>query len=284
MTDPGTVAGYNRSIRPGARARPGPLPSGRILRPKAPMSAHPRLRDCGNLLLDQLPAADFDALEPSLQRVSLTLKQVVHEFDADVAHIHFPTTALMSLMTVLEEDDPVEAATVGREGFIGLAAALGVEASPHRAMCQMAGESLRLPVGPFLEALGRGPGLTRLLHRYVAFSLRLVGQGVACNALHPIEARASRWLLMIHDQARRDEFPMTQEFLAYMLGVRRQTVTVVAGGAAERRPDRLPPGRHHRPGPAPAGGRRVRVLRHDAGLLPARRLVRPLPDRHGKSI
>ena len=118
---------------------------------------------------------------------------------------------------------------MGREGFVGLAAALGVEASPHRAMCQMAGESLRLPVGPFLEALGRGPGLPRLLHRYVAFSLRLVGQGVACNALHPIEARASRWLLMIHDQAGRDEFPMTQEFLAYMLGVRRQTVTVVAG-------------------------------------------------------
>ena len=85
------------------------------------MSAHPRLRDSGNLLLDQLPAADFDPLEPSLQRVSLTLRQVVHEFDADVAHIYFPTTALMSLMTVLEEDDPVEAATVGREGFIGLA-------------------------------------------------------------------------------------------------------------------------------------------------------------------
>ena len=93
----------------------------------------------------------------------------------------------------------------------------------------MAGDSLRLPIGPFLEALARGPGLTRLLHRYVAFSLRLVGQGVACNALHPIESRASRWLLMIHDQARRDEFPMTQEFLAYMLGVRRQSVTVVAG-------------------------------------------------------
>ena len=193
------------------------------------MSAHPRLRDSGNLLLDQLTDADFETLEPSLQRVSLALRQIVHEFEADVAHIYFPTTALMSLMTVLEEDDPIEAATVGREGFVGLAQALGVEASPHVAMCQMAGESLRVPVRPFLEVLGRRPGLTRLLHRYVAFSLRLVGQGVACNALHPIEARASRWLLMVHDQARRDEFPLTQEFLAYMLGVRRQTVTVVAG-------------------------------------------------------
>ena len=151
------------------------------------MPTIPRLRDSGNLLLDRLPAAEFDPLEPSLQRVSLSLRQIVHEFDSDVAYIHFPTTALMSLMTVLEEDDPVEAATVGREGFIGLNASLGVEASPHRAMCQMAGESLRLPLRPFLEAMGRGSELTRLLHRYVAFSLRHIGQGVACNALHPIE-------------------------------------------------------------------------------------------------
>ena len=83
----------------------------------------------------------------------------------------------MSLMTVLEEDDPVEAGTVGREGYIGLARTLGVEASPHRAMCQMAGESLRIPVGPFLEALGRTPGLSRLLHRYIAFSLAWSARG-----------------------------------------------------------------------------------------------------------
>jgi hypothetical protein len=118
---------------------------------------------------------------------------------------------------------------VGREGFVGLAVSLGVEASPHRVMCQMAGDSLRLPVRPYLEALERGPALTRLIHRYIAFSLRSIGQTIACNTLHPVEARASRWLLVIHDQAGRDEFPMTQEFLAFMLGVRRQTVTVVAG-------------------------------------------------------
>ena len=75
-----------------------------------------------------------------LHRVNLTLKQVVHEYEAEVTHIYFPTTAMISLLKVMEEDDPVEAATVGQEGIVGLAAALGVEASPHRAICQMAGE------------------------------------------------------------------------------------------------------------------------------------------------
>src|SRR4051812_45259995 len=114
------------------------------------MAATPRLRDTGNFLLDRLPADEFDRLEPILQRVRLALKQVVHQADAEVTHVHFPTTALVSLLTVLEEDDPVEVATVGHEGFIGLAAALGVAESPHRVMCQMAGDTLRAPVRPFL--------------------------------------------------------------------------------------------------------------------------------------
>lgn len=193
------------------------------------MSVTPILRDSGNVLLDRLPAEEYDLLAPMLQKVSLTLRQVVHQADADIAHVHFPTTSLISLMMVLQEDDPVETATVGRDGFVGLSVWLGVDASPHRAICQMGGESLRVPIRPFMEALARGPELARLIRRYTAFSYIATGQGIACNTLHTVEARASRWLLTIRDQAGRDEFPMTQEFLAYMLGVRRQTVTVVAG-------------------------------------------------------
>jgi len=191
-------------------------------------SAH-GLRDTGNSLLDRLPHDEYDLLKPLLQTVGLALKQVVHEYDAEVAHVHFPTTSLMSILAVLEEDDPVETATVGKEGFIGLSMALGVSESPNRVICQMAGESLRLPIRPFAEAMAKGRGLPSLVHRYVAFSLRATGQAIACNALHTIEARAARWLLTVHDQCGRDEFVMTHEFLAYMLGVRRQTVTVVAG-------------------------------------------------------
>jgi len=163
-------------------------------------SAH-GLRDTGNSLLDRLPHDEYDLLKPLLQTVALALKQVVHEYDAEVAHVHFPTTALMSILAVLEEDDPVETATVGKEGFIGLSMALGVSESPNRVICQMAGESLRLPIRPFAEAMAKGRGLPSLVYRYVAFSLRTTGQAIACNALHPVD----------------------------MLGVRRQTVTVVAG-------------------------------------------------------
>src|SRR5947209_5006198 len=113
------------------------------------MSANPRLRDSGNQLLDRLPDDEFDHIESMLQKVNLTQRQVIHQCDVDVSYIHFPTTALSSFLTVLEEDDPVEVMTVGKEGFIGLAAALGVEPSPHRVICQVPGESLRLPVGPF---------------------------------------------------------------------------------------------------------------------------------------
>lgn len=193
------------------------------------MPVTPRLRDSGNDLLDRLPADEFDPLKSMLQRVSLSLKEIIYQQEAEVTHVHFPTTALVSLLTVLEEDVPVESATVGREGFVGVAAALGVEASPHRVICQMVGDSVRLPIRPFLEAMARGTALRRAVDRFVVYSLRVADQGIACNALHAVEARACRWLLMVHDQARREEFPMTQEFLAFMLGVRRQTVTVVAG-------------------------------------------------------
>jgi CRP-like cAMP-binding protein len=188
-----------------------------------------RLRDSGNTLLDSLPGDEFGPLEPLLHRVAFTIKQVLHQFDTDVTHIYFPTSAMASLLTILEEDQPVEAMTVGRDGFIGMSAALGVEASPHRVICQMGGETLRLPLHAFLEAMKRGPELARTIHRYIAYSQRVACQALACNALHPVESRAARWLLQLHDQAPGDEFPMTQEFLAYMLGVRRQTVTVVSG-------------------------------------------------------
>lgn len=193
------------------------------------MTPDTRLRDTGNQLLDHLAHDEYQLLAPRLQTVTLTLKQVVHEYDADISHIYFPTTALFSVLTVLEEDDPVEMATIGKEGFVGLAVSLGVSASPFRAICQMVGDSLRLPVQPFLDAVERNRDFTRLVRHYTAYTLRMTGQAIACNALHSSEARAARWLLTVHDQAGRDDFPMTQEFLAYMLGVRRQTVTVVAG-------------------------------------------------------
>jgi len=96
-------------------------------------------------------------------------------------------------------------------------------------ICQLPGEAYRMPAGQFREVMGRSPELAKLLARYVAFVMRNASQTIACNALHTVEARACRWILLVHDQAGTDEFAMTQEFMAYMLGVRRQTVTVVVG-------------------------------------------------------
>ena len=102
------------------------------------------------------PSMSTTAWNPSCSGSQLTLKEVVHPFDADVAHVHFPTTALVSLLTVLEEDDPIEVTAIGHNGMVGVAVALGVMRSPHRVICQMAGETLRLPVARFLAALAPG--------------------------------------------------------------------------------------------------------------------------------
>ena len=221
--------GVGSNLPPRSGSLNGPRPSGRFFVLKVFMTASPRFRDSGNHLLDLLPDAEFDSIEPMLQPTSLPIRQVVHQFDAEVSHVHFPTSAIISLLAVLEEDDPVETSTVGRDGFVGLSAALGVAESPHRAICQMDGESFRVPIRPFIAAIARCPGLNDVMHRYIAFSLRSAARSIACNAVHTVEARASRWLLLVSDQAGRAAFPMTHEFLAFMLGVRRQTVTVVAG-------------------------------------------------------
>jgi CRP-like cAMP-binding protein len=192
------------------------------------MASVPRLGDSGNDLLNLLPAEEFDTLKPILQPITLKTKQILYRSHSEVSHIHFPTTALISLVTLLYEGEPVEASAVGREGFVGVAASLSVAASPHHVVCQMNGDCLRLPVQPFREAMARCPGLSRAVQRYIAYSLRTAYQTVACNAKHSAEARASRWLLLIHDQARGGDFPMTQKFLSHMLGMRRQTVSGVA--------------------------------------------------------
>ena len=123
----------------------------------------------------------------------------------------------------------VEAGTVGNEGMIGLPVALGLDFSPIRAISQISGDGLRIPVPAFKKAMKPGGALDRLVRRYTAFSLRYANQMVACNLLHSVEKRMCRWLLMSHDRVEKDEFLLTHEFLAEMLGVRRQTVTVIAG-------------------------------------------------------
>ena len=173
------------------------------------MPPTPKLRDSGNDLLDRLPADEFDALQPTLQRMSLTIKQVVHQSGVDLVHVYFPTTALISLLTVLRDDDPVEAATVGRDGFVGLAASLGIMASPHRAICQMTGDSLRVPVHSS-GSDGARPGLTRLPTRNRVF-LRLPASRLRATRSIPWSA-GQPLVAGILTSSRGDEFAMTRSF------------------------------------------------------------------------
>ena len=183
----------------------------------------------GNRLLDRLPEEEFARLAPGLVPASLETKQLLSQGDDPIHDVYFPTTALVSTLVVMEDGSEAETTLTGVEGMVGLPVALGVDFALSKAICQVPGEAWRLPAPAFREALERSRPVDALFRRYAAVLLRQTAQTVACNALHPVPERLCRWLLMSHDRVGRDEFPMTHEFMAEMLGVRRQTVTVVAG-------------------------------------------------------
>ena len=136
---------------------------------------------------------------------------------------------MISLTVLMEGGREIEAGTIGNEGMIGLSVAQGLEFSPTKAISQISGEGLRIPVSAFLKAMKLGGTLDKLVRRYSAYSLRYASQTIACNLLHSVKQRVCRWLLMCRDRVETEEFVLTHEFLAEMLGVRRQTVTVIAG-------------------------------------------------------
>jgi CRP-like cAMP-binding protein len=136
---------------------------------------------------------------------------------------------MISLTVLMEDGKEVEAATIGNEGMVGLSVAQDLDFSPTKAISQISGEGFRISVSAFLQALKRGGTLDTLVRRYAAYSLRYASQTIACNLLHSAEQRMCRWLLMCRDRVEKEEFKLTHEFLAEMLGVRRQTVTVIAG-------------------------------------------------------
>ena len=184
-----------------------------------------------NRLLNRLPRNEYKSLVGSEKAVSLAHGDLVYreESHGGMSHVYFPTSGMISMTILMENGKEVEAATVGNEGMIGLSVAQGLGFSPTKAISQISGEGLRIPVAAFLKAMKRGGTLDKLVRRYAAFSLRYANQTIACNLLHSAKQRTCRWLLMCRDRVEKDDFVLTHEFLAEMLGVRRQTVTVIAG-------------------------------------------------------
>lgn len=188
-----------------------------------------RQSDVRNHLLAGLPPDDFALLAGSLQRVCLELEQVLHAPDEAIEAAHFPEAGMVSMIAALEEGNAQEVGVIGREGVVGLSVVMGDHSSPMEALVQGRGTAMRVPAAALKAAFERSPALRAALLRYMQAHHLQVAQTAACNGRHAIEERLARWLLMAHDRAEGDRFPMTQEFIALMLGVRRAGVSVAAG-------------------------------------------------------
>jgi CRP-like cAMP-binding protein len=182
-----------------------------------------------NRLLKVLDPAVYAQLIDESEPLELTARQVLWRAAAPIRSVYFPRTAVMSLIVPLEGNRPIEAATVGNEGYVGAPVALGVESTTILAIAQVPGMALRLPAGTFATILGEQEGLRRLMLAYANTLMEQAAQTVACNRHHMLSERCARWLLMTHDRVGASPFVLTQEFLAVMLGVRRAGVTVAAG-------------------------------------------------------
>ena len=193
--------------------------------PAAPLNPG---NDEQNMLLSMLPPDEYALLEQHLEPVEMHLHHLVAEANDRVRHLYFPQQGMMSVVTVMEDGTGIEAATVGREGVAGLPIFLGVETTPARLIVQLRGSAKRIEASRFAAVVEAAPALEKVLRRYTLSLLQQVSQSAACNTLHTVEKRCIRWLLMCHDRAGEDEFLLTQEFLAQMLGVRRAGVTMAA--------------------------------------------------------
>jgi CRP-like cAMP-binding protein len=181
-----------------------------------------------NRLLSALSSEDFQNLAPHLTPIDLEKGRLLYDPGDSITIVYFPVEGVVSLMTLMESGDAIESATIGREGALGLQAAIGPRESLSRAIVQVPGRALRVSAGLLQDLWRRSPSLRDLVDRHNQVVYGHAIQSVACNALHSVEARFCRWLLACHDRIDSGSIQLTQEFLADMLGVQRTTVTAVA--------------------------------------------------------
>lgn len=181
-----------------------------------------------NHLIEMLPRSDRLSLLAVGERVVLALSEPLYEVGVKTAHVYFPIDGFVSLLTAVDTVSVLEVGMVGREGMLGIHVALGLDRSPLRALVQGSGTAWRVPAGAFAKELDRSAALRKGLNRYLAVLMSQLASSSACVRYHMIGPRLARWLLMSHDRAQADQFFMTQEFLSYMLGVRRVGVTSAA--------------------------------------------------------
>jgi CRP-like cAMP-binding protein len=186
-----------------------------------------------NRLLAALPPDEAKILQPHLETTPLSIQQTLYEMDCPIEYVYFVHRGVVSLIAPMKDGLPVEIATIGPEGMVGMPVFLGAEQMASKAFVQIPGEGVRMSAETFRKVIGRCPVLNRLLLRYALALMTLMAQSAACNRAHSVEERCARWLLLTHDRVHAPSFPLTQEFLAQMLGVRRPTVSIAAGMLAK---------------------------------------------------
>jgi CRP-like cAMP-binding protein len=178
-----------------------------------------------NHLLAALPDAEWQRWLPQLERVELSLGQVLYESGVTPSHVYFPVTAIVSLLYVLENGASAEIAVIGNEGILGISLFMGGDSASSRAVVQSAGEGYRLQAQVLKDEFDQTGPVVHLLLRYTQALITQMAQTAVCNRLHSLDQQLCRWLLLSLDRLQGRELVMTQELIANMLGVRREGVT-----------------------------------------------------------
>ena len=181
-----------------------------------------------NQLLATLSDAVWERLLPNFELVTMPLGQVLYESGVTLSHVYFPTTAIVSLLYVLENGASAEIAVVGNDGIVGISLFMGGESTPSRAVVQSAGSGFRLKAQVMKDEFQRAGPVMHVLLRYTQALITQMAQTAVCNRHHSLDQQLCRWLLLSLDRIQSNELAMTQDLIANMLGVRREGVTVAA--------------------------------------------------------
>jgi CRP-like cAMP-binding protein len=187
-----------------------------------------------NRILAALPAGEYERLLPHLKPVTLEYRQVLYEPHKTIRYSYFPEDSIISMVSTVIDKAVVEVGLAGREGMVCVATFLGVNSTPHRGIVQGQGTAMRMKASVLREEFKRGGKFQDLLLRYTQAHLVQIAQTSVCNRLHALEARLSRWLMMIHNRVDGDDFLLTQDFISMMLGVQRTGVTEAAGSLQKK--------------------------------------------------
>ena len=188
-----------------------------------------------NLILSSLPRKEENFIRKSCETVHLTFSQILNTPGKEIPYVYFPISAVICLLKPINSNSNVEVAMIGNEGMLGLNLALGINFSTLGAIVQGKGTALRLDSKQFLQIYDKSPFLQAIFKRYIFVRMCQLSQTIGCNRFHVVDKRLARWILMSQDCAHSNEFPITHEFLSYILGVRRAGITKSAGMLQKRK-------------------------------------------------